>query len=130
MTATAAAHTLRADAEVIGLVCIGHLMSHFYGLVVPPIFFLLRAEFGVGYAAMGLAMTLFYVASGLLQTPAGFLVDRLGADRAGGRADAGFRGTLLIGFAPSYTMLLAAFMIAGAATACSIRPTWRCSMPG
>src|SRR3990172_11182552 len=112
---TAAAPPLRADAKVIGLVCIAHLMSHFYSLVVPPIFFLLTEEFGVGYAAMGLATSVFYVASGLLQTPAGFLVDRLGgkAVLVGGL---GFvsAGTLLIGFAPSYPLLLVAFMIAGA----------------
>jgi len=112
---TTAAPPLRADVKVIGLVCIAHLMSHFYGLVVPPIFFLLTEEFSVGYAAMGLATSVFYVASGLLQTPAGFLVDRLGgkAVLVGGL---GFvsAGTLLIGFAPSYPLLLAAFMIAGA----------------
>jgi MFS family permease len=112
---TTAARPLRTDAKVIGLVCTAHLMSHFYSLVVPPIFFLLTEEFGVGYAAMGLATSMFYVASGLLQTPAGFLVDRLGgrAVLAGGL---GFvsAGTLLIGFAPSYPLLLVAFMIAGA----------------
>jgi MFS family permease len=112
---TTAAHPLRTDAKVIGLVCIAHLMSHFYSLVVPPLFFLLTEEFGVGYAAMGLATSMFYVASGLLQTPAGFLVDRLGgkAVLVGGL---GFvsAGTLLIGFAPSYPLLLVAFMIAGA----------------
>ena len=115
MTATAAAPALRSDAVVIGLVCIGHFMSHFYALVVPPIFFLMREEFGVGYAAMGLATTMFYVASGLLQIPAGFLVDRLGGKTVlvGGLAFIS-AGTLLIGFAPSYPLLLAAFMIAGA----------------
>ena len=112
---TTAAPPLRADVKVIGLVCIAHLMSHFYSLVVPPIFFLLTEEFGVGYAAMGLATAMYYVASGLLQTPAGFFVDRLGgkAVLVGGL---GFvsAGTLLIGFAPSYPLLLVAFMIAGA----------------
>lgn len=110
-----AAPTLRSDFITIGLVCVAHLMSHFYLLVVPPIFFLLRVEFGVGYAALGFAMTMFYVASGLLQTPAGFLVDRFGgrAVLAGGLA-AVSAGTLLIGLAPNYPLLLAAFMVAGA----------------
>lgn len=112
---TTAAHPLRTDVKVIGLVCVAHLMSHFYSLVVPPIFFMLTEEFGVGYAAMGFATSMFYVASGLLQTPAGFIVDRLGgkAVLVGGLAVVS-AGTLLIGFAPSYPLLVAAFMIAGA----------------
>lgn len=112
---TTAASPLRTDVKVIGLVCIAHLMSHFYALVVPPIFFLLTEEFSVGYAAMGLATSMFYVASGLLQTPAGFLVDRIGgkAVLVGGLAIMS-AGTLLIGFAPSYPLLLVAFMVAGA----------------
>ena len=110
-----AATSLRSDVKVIGLVCVAHMMSHFYGLVVPPIFFLLREEFGVGYAAMGFAMTMFYVVSGLLQTPAGFLVDRLGARvvLVGGLALVS-AGTLFIGLAPTYPLLLAAFAVAGA----------------
>jgi MFS family permease len=112
---TTAAHPLRTDAKVIGLVCVAHLMSHFYSLVVPPIFFMLTEEFGVGYAALGFATSMFYVASGVLQTPAGFIVDRLGgkAVLVGGLAVVA-AGTMLIGFAPSYPLLLAAFMIAGA----------------
>jgi len=110
-----AAYPLRIDVKVIGLVCAAHLMSHFYLLVVPPIFFLLTEEFGVGYAAMGFAMSMFYLSSGLLQTPAGFLVDRLGGKTVlvGGLAVVA-GGMLLIGLAPSYPLLLAAFMIAGA----------------
>jgi MFS family permease len=111
---TTAAHSIRTDVTVIGLVCVAHLMSHFYLLVVPPIFFLLTEEFGVGYAAMGFAATMFYLTSGLLQTPAGFLVDRLGGKTVlvGGLVLLS-GGTLLIGLAPSYPLLLAAFMIAG-----------------
>jgi len=115
MTATTAAPALRSDVKVTGLVCIAHLMSHFYALVAPPIFFLMRDEFGIGYAALGLATTMFYVASGFLQTPAGFLVDRLGGKMVlvGGLALISV-GTMLIGFAPTYPFLVAAFMIAGA----------------
>lgn len=115
MTTTAAVPALRSDVKVTGLVCIAHLMSHFYALVAPPIFFLMREEFGIGYAALGFATTMFYVASGFLQTPAGFLVDRLGGKvvLVGGLALISV-GTLLIGFAPTFPLLVAAFMIAGA----------------
>ncbi len=111
---TTTTHSLGADAKVIGLVSVAHLMSHFYSLVVPPVFFLLIEEFHVGYAALGFATTMFYVGSGLLQTPAGFLVDRIGGKRVlvGGLALVSV-GTALIGLAPTYPLLVAAFAIAG-----------------
>ena len=56
-------------------------MSHFYQLVLPPIFPLLVGVFGVGYADLGLVVSVTYVVSGLMQTPAGILVDRLGPAR-------------------------------------------------
>jgi FSR family fosmidomycin resistance protein-like MFS transporter len=69
------------DIKLVGLVSAAHLLSHFYQLVLPPIFPLLTKVFGVGYAELGLVASLMYVASGLMQTPAGILVDRLGPSR-------------------------------------------------
>jgi len=66
------------DVKVIGLVSAGHFVSHFYILALPPLFPLLKDDFAVSYAALGLLMTVFNVFSGLLQIPVGFLVDRLG----------------------------------------------------
>ena len=109
-----ASRALSADVKVIGMVSVAHLMSHFYSLVVPPVFFLLIEDFQVGYAALGFATTMFYVGSGLLQTPAGFLVDRIGGKRVlvGGLALVS-AGTALIGLAPTFPLLVAAFAIAG-----------------
>lgn len=67
------------DARVLGLIGSGHFLSHFYILTLPPVFPLLRAEFGVSYALLGLAMTGYGLIGGVLQAPVGFLVDRLGA---------------------------------------------------
>jgi FSR family fosmidomycin resistance protein-like MFS transporter len=67
------------DLKLVGLVSAAHGMSHFYQLVLPPIFPLLTDAFGVGYTEFGLLAALTYVASGVMQTPAGMLVDRLGA---------------------------------------------------
>ena len=75
-TATTA---LQRDARVIGLVSVAHLLSHFFQLALPPLFPLLRAEFGVSYALLGGLIGTFYVASGLTQFAAGFVVDRIGA---------------------------------------------------
>ncbi|MGH8851549.1 MAG: MFS transporter [Casimicrobiaceae bacterium] len=76
---SAAAGSFRADAKVIGVVGSVHALSHFFQLVLPPLFPLLRAEFGVGYATLGALLSLFYVASGICQFGAGFAVDRFGA---------------------------------------------------
>jgi len=102
------------DYRIIALIGAGHLLSHFFQLVLPPLFPTLRAEFGVGYAALGFLLTLFYAASGLGQTVAGILVDRCGARRilAGGLALlAGSVG--LAGLAPSHVALLPVALAAG-----------------
>ncbi len=67
------------DARLIGVVSVAHLLSHFFQLALPPLFPLLRAEFDTSYAELGTLMGAFYVASGVAQVSAGFIVDRLGA---------------------------------------------------
>src|SRR3546814_8400400 len=69
----------RRDTRVIGLNGVAHAGRHFYQLVLPPLFPLLKDDFGVGYAELGLLMALFYGTSGVAQTVAGFMVDRFGA---------------------------------------------------
>ena len=102
------------DLKVTALIGLAHGFSHFFQLVLPPLFPFLRTEFGVGYTELGLMMTLFYVSSGLMQTPAGFLVDRFGARRvlfSGLGLLAG--ATLLFGLAPGYWLLLPLVVLAG-----------------
>lgn len=67
------------DARVIGLVGAAHFVSHIYILALPPVFPFVRAEFGVSYTELGLVVAVFNIISALLQTPAGFLVDRSSA---------------------------------------------------
>lgn len=69
------------DGRVIGLVGGAHFLSHYLIYLLPPILPLLKTDFGVGYAALGLIMTVFNVASGLTHVPMGFMVDRFGARR-------------------------------------------------
>jgi MFS transporter, FSR family, fosmidomycin resistance protein len=76
---TTAPDSFRHDAKVIGVVGVAHGLSHFFQLALPPLFPLLRAEFGVSYAALGVLVGVFYVASGVTQFSAGFVVDRIGA---------------------------------------------------
>ena len=70
-----------ADRKVVGLVGMGHFASHFYFLVLPPLFPLLAEAFDVSYTALGLALSVMAVTSAVVQTPVGFLVDRYGARR-------------------------------------------------
>jgi MFS family permease len=67
------------DIKVIAMIGTGHFLSHFYTLCLPPLFLTWREEFGVSYAALGLAVALMAAVTALLQTPVGFLVDRYGA---------------------------------------------------
>jgi FSR family fosmidomycin resistance protein-like MFS transporter len=71
--------SFRRDAKVIGVIGFVHAASHFFQLALPPLFPLLRAEFGVSYALLGSLVGVFYAASGLTQFAAGFVVDRFGA---------------------------------------------------
>ena len=104
----------RHDLKVMGLIGLAHGFSHFFQLVLPPLFPFLKAEFGVGYTELGLMMTLFYVSSGLMQTPAGFLVDRFGA-RAVLFTGLGLLAgaTLFFGLAQGYWWLLPLVALAG-----------------
>src|SRR5437667_9732878 len=80
-SSSASSSTLRRDARVIGVVGVAHGLSHFFQLVLPPLFPLLRAEFGVSYATLGALVSVFYVASGVCQFGAGFAVDPFGGQR-------------------------------------------------
>ncbi|MEA2811440.1 MAG: hypothetical protein QOJ17_5581 [Rhodospirillaceae bacterium] len=66
------------DAKVIALIAIAHFVSHVHVMLLPPILGQVKEAFGVSYTQIALAITAFNVASALLQTPAGFLVDRIG----------------------------------------------------
>src|SRR5215468_5778065 len=76
------------DIAVVGTVSAAHFWSHFYQFTLPVLYPRIQAEFGIGFAELGLVMTVFYGCSGTAQTAAGFLVDRMGPQRvlAGGLA--------------------------------------------
>lgn len=77
---TLAAESSRAtDTRVIGLVGSAHFVSHVFILALPPMFPFVRPEFNVSYTELGLVMAVFNAISAVLQTPAGFLVDRTSA---------------------------------------------------
>lgn len=106
--------TLRDDATVISLVGLAHGTSHFYHLIVAPLFPWLKVEFGLSYSELGLLMTVFFVISGVGQALSGFVVDRVGAHRVlyFGVATLGI-SALVLSQAQSYAMLIGGVLIAG-----------------
>lgn len=61
------------------LIGTGHFLSHFYMLVLPPLFIVWQRDFAVSFAELGMSVALMSGITALLQTPVGFLVDRHGA---------------------------------------------------
>ena len=109
-----AARLFGHDAKVVSLVGLGHFCSHFYYLVLPPLFPVLKTFFGVSYTALGFALMVMAVTAAIVQAPMGFLVDRYGGRMLlisglllSGVAIAG------IGFAPNFTVVLVLMVVLG-----------------
>ncbi|HVV63679.1 MAG TPA: MFS transporter [Pseudolabrys sp.] len=104
------------DARVIGLVSAAHFVSHIYILVLPPLFAFVRADYGVSYTELGIALAAYNVVSAAFQTPAGFLVDWLGARilLIGGLV-LGAVAFAIAGLVDSFWVLVAMFAVVGLA---------------
>jgi MFS family permease len=104
------------DVRLIGGVSAAHFVSHFYLLVLPPLFAFVQADYGASYTELGVAFAVLNGVSAVLQTPAGFLIDRINARLA-------LVGALLLGAvafaiaaaAHSYWVLVAMFALLGLA---------------
>ena len=69
----------RRDFSTIGLIGLAHGTSHFFHMLLPPLFPAFMRDFGLSYSQLGLLVTMFFVISGVGQALAGFVVDRIGA---------------------------------------------------
>jgi len=114
MTAVAADPVARSDYSTISLVGLAHGTSHFFHLMLPPLFPWLMPEFSLSFTQAGALMSVFFLISGIGQALAGFLVDRIGPLRVlfWGMALLGLSGVTL-GLAQNYLMLLGAASLAG-----------------
>lgn len=114
MTTAETKTNLKEDALVITLVGVAHGISHFFHLILAPLFPWLKDVFSLSYAELGLLMSAFFIVSGIGQTLAGFVVDKLGA-----RSVLFFGisclsvSALVLSSAQNYPMLLVGSMIAG-----------------
>lgn len=77
--ATAASVPLARDVRPIALIGLAHGTSHFFHMLLPPLFPLFVRDFDVSYAQLGLLVSVFFLVSGIGQAMAGFVVDRYGA---------------------------------------------------
>ncbi len=114
MATAAGQQSATRDAEVISLIGLAHGTSHFFHLMLPPLFPWLMAEFGLSYTQAGFLMTVFFVVSGIGQALAGFVVDRVGARPVlfFGIGTLALSG-LVLSAAGSYAGLVAAAAVAG-----------------
>ncbi len=114
-SARASSHDpVRRDVRVIGVVGIAHATSHFFHLLLVPLFPWLREAFSLSYAELGLLMSVFFVVSGAGQALAGFVVDRIGGWRVL-LVGLGLLALAAVGFALSndYPMLVLFAAVAG-----------------
>ncbi len=103
-----------SDIETISLIGFVHGVSHFFHLLLPPLFPWLMQDFGLSFTGIGTTMTVFFVVSGIGQAMAGFLVDRFGAARVLGAGIGCFAlAGVVLHFATGYPMLLAVAALAG-----------------
>jgi MFS family permease len=107
--------THRRDIQIMGAIGIAHFFSHFFQLVLAPLFPLISTDLGISNVELGLLVSVFFVASAGFQTPSGFLVDRIGARPVliGGLGMMSVAVTLY-GFAPNYQIMLVLMFVAGA----------------
>ncbi len=99
---------------MISLIGLAHGTSHFFHMMLPPLFPWLMAEFSLSFTEAGFLMTVFFVVSGIGQALAGFAVDRIGARPVllFGLGTLALSG-LVLAAAGNYAMLLAAAAVAG-----------------
>ncbi len=106
--------SLRQDTRTIGLIGLAHGSSHFFHLLLPPLFPWLIADFGFSYSKLSVLVSVFFVVSGVGQALAGFVVDKFGARPILFAALSSFVvAGLIAGTAHSYEQLMIAAIFAG-----------------
>ena len=114
MTQAVLSTTGPSSTRILGAISAAHFVSHYYILLLAPLLPFVRADYGVSYTEIGFAFVAFNVISAALQTPAGFLVDRLGGRTllvAG--LIVGAAAFMLAGLVHSFWFMVAMFALAG-----------------
>ena len=108
----------RRDITTISTIGIAHGSSHFFHMLLPPLFPAFIQAFGLSYSELGLLVTTFFVISGAGQALSGFIVDRIGARPVLFAAMASFfLASVAAGLAQGFGGLLLAAALAGVGNA-------------
>jgi MFS family permease len=105
----------RLDYRNMGLITLGHSLTHWYPATFYMLLPLIGTEMGLSYSQIGFIMTCQYAAGALSNVPGGMLVDmwgRKGQLMALSLFWVGFP-YLLMGFSTQYWMLLVCVMLVG-----------------
>ena len=68
----------RREVQAIGLIGFAHLLSHLYLLALAPLLIPITKSLQISTVEWGTALGVFAITTGVLQTPMGFLVERIG----------------------------------------------------
>src|SRR5918992_2233717 len=103
-----------AETKLVWSVCFAHFVSHYFMLLLAPLFIFVREDYGVSYTELGFALTAFNIVSTMLQTPVGFLVDRWSARiMLGAGLLIGATAFAVAGLVNSFWVFVAMFALAG-----------------
>src|SRR5271170_2474830 len=106
------------EFRAVGLVSSAHFVGHFHMLVVPPLFPLLTARWGVSFIQLGLALTVYAIVSVAAQLPMGYMADRFGSRKLLiGALWLGGLSLASVGLVDRYSWLLVAAGLSGVANA-------------
>jgi FSR family fosmidomycin resistance protein-like MFS transporter len=105
-----------SESKLVGGVCLAHLVSHYYMVLLAPLFVFIKDDYGVSYTELGLALTAFNMVSTVMQTPVGFFVDRTGAriNLIGGLL-LGSAAVAVAGLVDSFWVFIAMYAVLGLA---------------
>src|SRR5262247_1314738 len=104
----------REERRAAGVACGAHALHDGYTDLIIVMLPIWQAEFGLGYAELGLLRGLFAGTMAAFQIPSGLLAERLGTPvvLAGGTALAGL-GYCLAGASAGFALLLVALLVGG-----------------
>ncbi len=68
----------KREAKAIGLIGFAHMLSHVYPLALPPLLIPITQSLQISTVEWGIALGVYAITTGVLQTPAGLLIERVG----------------------------------------------------
>jgi len=102
------------ELRVVGAISAAHFLSHYFILLLPPLFLFVRDEYAVSFTELSLALAVFNIVSAALQTPAGFLVDRISPRTVlASGVTLGAIAFTVVALVHSFWLLVAMFALAG-----------------